>query len=59
GQNAAAGLLKPALDDYARLGFVTCSVDYETFNPHAVGFWRKYFQLVCFSAVRYPEKFQS
>lgn len=57
GYGAATATLQAALADYARQGFTTCSVDYETINPEAFRFWQKYFKPVCFSVVRYPEKY--
>jgi ribosomal protein S18 acetylase RimI-like enzyme len=55
GGGLASAVLNVALQDYARLGFERCSVDFESFNPEAAGFWMKYFQPVCYSLVRVPE----
>ncbi len=57
GRGAAYAILQQALSDYEQMGYTTCSVDYETMNPTAYNFWTKYFQPVCFSVLRNPEKF--
>lgn len=56
GRGAAAAMLDAALRDYAAQGFARCSVDFESFNPEAFAFWQKYFQIVCLSVVRVPER---
>ncbi len=55
GRGMAIELLDAALRYYAGRGFVRCTVDFETFNPEARGFWLKYFDPVCFSLMRVPE----
>jgi GNAT superfamily N-acetyltransferase len=55
GKKIAAAILNAGLRNYATRGFVRCSVDFESFNPEAVGFWMRYFRLVCLSVVRVPE----
>lgn len=57
GRGAAYAILQQALSDYEQMGYTTCSVDYETMNPTAYNFWTKYYQPVCFSVLRTPEKF--
>ncbi len=56
GRKIAAALLDAALRDYAEQGFRCCSVDFESYNPEAVSFWLKYFEPVCFSLMRVPER---
>lgn len=55
GRQLASAILDAALQYYAGLGFEHCSVDFESFNPEAAGFWMKYFEPVCLSVVRVPE----
>ncbi len=56
-QKAAAHLLDAGLAHYRQLGFKRCATDFESFNPNAAGFWKKYFEPVCYSAIRHPEAF--
>jgi len=56
GQKAAVALLNTAFEDYARRGKDRCSVDFEAINPEAAVFWTKYFEPVCLSVMRVPEK---
>lgn len=56
GRGIAAALLDAALRDYADRGFARCSVDFESFNPEAAVFWMKYFEPVCLSVLRVPER---
>lgn len=56
GRRLAAAILDAALQHYAGLGFGRCSVDFESFNPEAANFWMKYFEPVCLSMVRVPER---
>lgn len=56
GQKLAAALLDAALADYRAMGYARCAVDFESFNPEAASFWVKYFQPVCFSVIRVPER---
>lgn len=56
GQGAAPALLDSALRDYASHGYKCCTVDFESLNPEAAVFWMKYFQPVCLSLIRIPEK---
>lgn len=56
GQRIAATLLSTALQHYHNLGYQRCSVDFESFNPEAAAFWPRYFNVVCFSLMRMPEK---
>ena len=55
GRGAATTLLQAALRAYAEQGYQRCSVDFESLNPEASAFWLKYFEPVCYSAIRYPE----
>lgn len=57
GQRLAAALLDTALSEYRERGYARCSVDFELFNPEAAAFWTRYFEPVCFSVVRVPERF--
>jgi GNAT superfamily N-acetyltransferase len=56
GRKVASALLDAALRDYAAQGFTRCSVDFESFNPEAVNFWLRFFEPVCFSLTRIPER---
>ena len=56
GQKAAAAMLDAALVDHAARGFERCAVDFESFNPEATSFWMRYFEPVCLSVTRVPEK---
>lgn len=56
GQKIAIALLNAAFEDYARQGMDRCSVDFESTNPEAASFWMKYFEPVCLSVMRVPEK---
>ncbi len=56
GQNIAAAILDAALADYRSRGYSRCSVDFESFNTEAASFWVKYFEPVCFSLFRVPER---
>jgi len=56
GQGAAPALLNAALRDYAARGYNCCAVDFESLNPEAAAFWMKYFEPVCLSVIRVPEK---
>jgi GNAT superfamily N-acetyltransferase len=56
GNKIAARILNAALRDYAVQGFKRCSVDFESFNPEAAAFWLRYFEPVCFSLLRVPER---
>jgi GNAT superfamily N-acetyltransferase len=56
GCRAAVALLNAAFADYARQGIDRCSVDFEAINPEAAAFWMKYFDPVCLSVMRVPEK---
>lgn len=56
GRNAATAMLDAALRDYADQDYRRCSVDFESFNPEAVSFWLRYFEPVCFSLIRIPER---
>lgn len=56
GHGVAPALLDSAIRDYAARGYACCTVDFETLNPEATVFWMKYFQPVCLSLVRVPEK---
>ena len=55
GRGLAPAILDAALRDYAGRGFERCSVDFESFNPEAAGFWLRYFKAVSYSVVRVPE----
>jgi len=56
GQHTAVSLLDLGLRQYASLGYTCCSVDFESINPEASGYWMRYFQPVCYSAFRVPER---
>lgn len=56
GRGVAAALLDLALREYAARGYARCSVDFESFNPEAAAFWLRYFEPVCLSLLRVPEK---
>jgi GNAT superfamily N-acetyltransferase len=56
GRRAAAALLDAALHEYANQGFRRCAVDFESFNPEAAVFWMRYFDPVCYSVLRVPER---
>lgn len=56
GQHAAAALLDAAMRDFSRQGLAYCAVNFESFNPEAASFWMKYFEPVCYSVLRVPEK---
>lgn len=57
GRGLVPALLDAALRDYAaRPGFERCAVDFESINPEAAAFWPKYFDLVCLSLMRVPER---
>ncbi len=58
-RNLAVAILQAALQYYSRLGFQTCSVNFESVNPLAAAFWLKYFRPVCHSVMRVPEYHQS
>jgi hypothetical protein len=49
-------MLDAALRDYAARDFRRCSVDFESFNPEAAAFWLRYFEPVCYSVLRVPER---
>lgn len=55
GQKAAPAMLNAALRDLSERGYTRCSVDFESFNPEAAGFWLRFFQPVCYSLMRIPE----
>jgi ribosomal protein S18 acetylase RimI-like enzyme len=56
GRKIAPALLDAALKDYAAQGYQACSVDFESFNPEAASFWTRYFEPVCYSLMRIPER---
>lgn len=56
GSGAAAGMLNAGLAHYRQRGFTRCSVDFESFNPHARAFWMRHFDPVCCSLLRHPER---
>jgi GNAT superfamily N-acetyltransferase len=56
GRKVAIALLNAGMQYYADKGFKRCSVDFESFNPDAAAFWPRYFEPVCFSVVRVPER---
>lgn len=56
GRGVMRGLVTAALADYAARGFTRCSVDFESFNPAASAFWLRYFEPVCCSVTRWPER---
>jgi ribosomal protein S18 acetylase RimI-like enzyme len=57
GHGVAPALLDSALRDYAARGYNCCTVDFESLNPEAAAFWMKYFDPVCLSVIRIPEKY--
>lgn len=56
GRRVSGAILDGALRHYAAKGFSRCSVDFEAFNPEAAVFWPKYFDVVCLSVIRVPER---
>jgi GNAT superfamily N-acetyltransferase len=56
GRRIAGAIVDAALGDYAAQGFARCAVDFEAFNPEAAAFWLKYFDPVCLSVTRVPER---
>jgi ribosomal protein S18 acetylase RimI-like enzyme len=56
GRKLAAALLDAALAGYRAMSYTRCSVDFESFNPEAASFWVKYFEPVCYSMIRVPER---
>ena len=56
GRGVALALLDAAIRHYASLDYERCSVDFESFNPEAVSFWMKYFEPICYSLIRVPER---
>jgi ribosomal protein S18 acetylase RimI-like enzyme len=56
GRRAAEGMLDAGLRHYAGGSYTCCAVDFESFNPEAAAFWPRYFQPVCLSMMRVPEK---
>lgn len=56
GRGLAAALLRAALEDHRARGFRRCAVDFESFNPEAAAFWPRFFQPVCYSLMRIPER---
>lgn len=56
GRGAAPAMLEASLQEFAARGLTCCSVDFESFNPEAAAFWPRYFQPVCLSVFRVPER---
>jgi ribosomal protein S18 acetylase RimI-like enzyme len=56
GRGAAPAMLDAALRIFAARGLTCCSVDFEAFNPEAAAFWPRYFETVCLSLFRVPER---
>ena len=56
GRGAAPAMLDAALRDFSTRGITCCSVDFEAFNPEAAAFWPRYFDAVCLSVFRTPER---
>jgi GNAT superfamily N-acetyltransferase len=56
GRKIAPALLNAALKSYAAQGYTACSVDFESLNPEAAVFWMRYFEPVCYSVLRVPER---
>lgn len=56
GLGLATAILDAAFGNYASQGYVRCSVDFESFNPEASRFWMRYFDVVCLSVMRVPER---
>jgi GNAT superfamily N-acetyltransferase len=54
-QGIAALLLEEASHWYRAKGCARCSVDWESLNPQANGFWLKRFAPVCYSLIRHVE----
>jgi GNAT superfamily N-acetyltransferase len=55
GRGAATAMLDAGLTYYAAIGFTTCAVDFESFNPEASAFWPRYFTPACLTLMRIPE----
>jgi GNAT superfamily N-acetyltransferase len=55
GMGASSAMLKAGLGHYRSTGYKSCSVDYESFNPKAFAFWKRYFDPVCYSVIRHLE----
>ena len=56
GKAVAPALLDAAFREFAGRGLTCCSVNFESFNPEAAAFWPRYFEPVCFSLIRVPER---
>lgn len=56
GRKFASAILHAALSEYSKQGYRRCSVDFESFNPEAAGFWMRYFDPVCLSVMRVVER---
>ena len=52
GTGAAQAVLEHMLCTFQTEGFNRLGVDCESFNPTALGFWRKYFDAYTYSVVR-------
>lgn len=56
GRRITPALLHAGLQDFAKRGYCRCAVDFESFNPEAAAFWTRYFEPVCLSLMRVPER---
>jgi GNAT superfamily N-acetyltransferase len=52
GKGVAEALLDTLLAWAKAQGKTTCSVDFESSNGYAAGFWLRYFKPVCYSLLR-------
>jgi GNAT superfamily N-acetyltransferase len=55
GVGASSTMLEAGLRYYRDRGYNSCSVDFESFNPKASSFWKRYFEPVCYSVMRHLE----
>lgn len=56
GRRVAPALLRAGLQNFAKRGYHRCAVDFESFNPEAATFWTRFFEPVCLSVMRIPER---
>ena len=56
GQRLMPALIDAALATFAEEGVQRCTVDFECVNGAAAAFWPRYFEPVCLSVMRIPER---